>query len=144
MIASWGGPWYARCRDRCRFERNARWRFRSLRSRLHRPSRYVYHAELEPPGCPSRRARIEFTPDRLYGPRVFVDGPKRSPHRFPDESLCMWRETDSVERRWVFSDGLVALLGQIQNHLVREHLWRLWGEWPGDEAPHTTQSDLAA
>lgn len=48
----------------------------------------------------------------------------------------MWYPRDPLERRWVFEDGLLALLGQIAAHLVKEHLWRETGRWPGDEVPH--------
>ena len=48
----------------------------------------------------------------------------------------MWYPRDPCKRRWVFDDGLLALLGHVNVHLVKEHLWRTTGRWPGDEAPH--------
>ena len=67
-----------------------------------------------------------------------MDGPTESPHRYQDGTLCMWYPQDPKERRWTFSDGLLHLIGLIQVHLIREHLWRETGDWPGDEAPHPT------
>lgn len=80
--------------------------------------------------------RIEFRSTASRIPRVYVDGPADSPHRYDDGSLCMWYPRDPLERRWVFDDGLLALLGQIAAHLVKEHLWRETRRWPGDEVPH--------
>jgi hypothetical protein len=67
---------------------------------------------------------------------VLVDGPKDSPHRFGDRSLCMWHPRDPFDQRWVFQDGLVALLGYVIAHLFREAWWRETGEWLGPEAGH--------
>jgi hypothetical protein len=72
-------------------------------------------------------------------PKVFVDGPDDSPHRYTDGSLCMWHPHDPPEQRWVFSDGLLALLNYVQAHLFREAWWRETGEWLGAEAPHGPQ-----
>lgn len=69
-------------------------------------------------------------------PKVFVDGPTESPHRYSDGSLCMWYPPDPPEQKWVFDDGLLALLNCIQAHLVREAWWWQKGEWLGPEAPH--------
>jgi hypothetical protein len=73
-------------------------------------------------------------------PRVFVDGPTDSPHRYADGSLCMWFPYDPPEHRWQRRDGPVALLGHIAAHLIREEWWRRTGEWVGDEAPHHAPS----
>jgi hypothetical protein len=52
-----------------------------------------------------------------------ADGPRESPHRYPDGSLCMWYPQDPPEQKWVFDDGLLALLNYIQAHLFREAWW---------------------
>src|SRR5207237_15432 len=69
-------------------------------------------------------------------PKVFVNGPAESPHRYGDGSLCMWYPPDPPEQKWVHSDGLLVLLNYIQAHLFREAWWRETGEWLGPEAPH--------
>lgn len=48
----------------------------------------------------------------------------------------MWCPWDPPEEKWVFRDGLLALLNHIQAHLFREAWWRETGEWLGPEAPH--------
>jgi len=83
--------------------------------------------------------RIEFRlEDGGRYPRVTVDGPSDSPHRYHADGghLCMWYPKDPASRRWCFDDGLLALIGHIQIHLIKEHLWREVGDWPGEEAPH--------
>ncbi|MFN6118818.1 MAG: hypothetical protein ACK5CE_04140 [Actinomycetes bacterium] len=71
-------------------------------------------------------------------PLVHVVGPKASPHRYSDSSLCMWFPEDPVEARWTVEDGLVELINCIALHLFREEWWRETGEWVGAEAPHAT------
>jgi hypothetical protein len=83
-----------------------------------------------------RNVEIRFEKGSPRTPRVFVDGPTDSPHRYPDGSLCMWYPWDPPEQRWVFSDRLLVLLNYIQVHLFREAWWREKGEWLGPEAPH--------
>jgi len=83
----------------------------------------------------SRQVEIRFE-NWSQTPRVFVDGPTDSPHRYSDGSLCMWYPDDPPEQRWVFSDGLLVLLNYIQAHLFREAWWRENDEWLGPEAPH--------
>ena len=56
----------------------------------------------------------------------------------------MWYPKDPVRHRWIFKDGLLALIGQIHLHLIKEHLWRELGEWPGDEAPHEVPTERKA
>ena len=92
-----------------------------------------------PRGVPSRTARIEFAPRSPEVPRVFVDGPRDSPHRYSDGSLCMWYPRDPIDLRWAPRDGAAALVGCIALHLIREQWWRETGEWPGPEAPHPVQ-----
>lgn len=114
--------------------------------------RRVYrHAGLYVPGrAESIPTRVEFyerPPYPTYGlraqdyPRVFADPGALSPHRMPDDTLCLYEPEDPAERRWTASDGLVALLNIVQNHLFCELRWRntggySGGVWPLDEAPH--------
>lgn len=75
-------------------------------------------------------------------PTVFADGPKgrkASPHRYDNDSLCMWLPGDERGAVWTWDDGLVALIGIIALHLFREAWWRETGEWPGPEAPHPSE-----
>ena len=133
------GPWYGRFRDRLRFEGPARTNVPGLRSRPRPRGRgWQYLLSVDPPGCPATRVRIDFALDGPHMPCVTVDGLTESPHRYSDGTLCMWYPHDPRERRWIFSDGLLHLIGLIQVHLIREHLWRETGDWPGDEAPHPT------
>lgn len=134
------GPWYGRMRDRLDFEGAARRGIAGLRSYQRPGGRgWCYRLGVEPVYCPPREVLIEFRlDDGGRYPRVFVDGPSHSPHRYHADGghLCMWYPSDPPDRRWIFDDGLLALIGQIQVHLIKEHLWRELGEWPGDEAPH--------
>ena len=87
------------------------------------------------PHYEARRVRIRFSGNSDV-PAVFVDGPKESPHRYSDGSLCMWYPGDPVDHRWVFEDGLLSLIGLVIAHLFREAWWRETGEWAGEEVPH--------
>lgn len=131
------GPWYGRFADRLRFEGDARRHVVELHvPRRARHGGVRYRWSVAPPGCEHRQVRIDFLKATPRYPRVYVDGPADSPHRYDDGSLCMWYPRDPLERRWVFDDGLMALLGQVAAHLVKEHLWRITGRWPGDEVLH--------
>jgi len=141
-MARWDspGPWYGRFSDRLQFEGAARRGLASLRSHQRPGGRgWFYEVSIEPEGCPRRQVRIEFRlADGGQYPRVFVDGPEHSPHRYHADGghLCMWYPQDPASQRWIFKDGLLSLVGQIHVHLIKEHLWRELGEWPGDEVPH--------
>jgi hypothetical protein len=89
-----------------------------------------------PHGVSSRTVRVEFALGSPEVPRVFVNGPQDSPHRYNDGSLCMWYPRDPIELRWVRRQGAAALVGCIALHLIREQWWRETGEWVGPEAPH--------
>lgn len=89
---------------------------------------------MEVPHYEPRNVEIRFVWSRV--PKVFVDGPGGSPHRYEDGSLCMWHPRDPPDEKWVFEDGLLALLNLIQAHLFREAWWREHGEWLGPQAPH--------
>jgi hypothetical protein len=94
-----------------------------------------YRVRMDVPYYKPRQVEISFT-DWSRTPKVVVDGPTESPHRYPDRSLCMWYPHDPPEQKWVFEDGLLVLLNYIQAHLFREAWWREKGEWLGPEAPH--------
>ncbi len=76
---------------------------------------------------------------------VCLDGPSgagvASPHRNAlsgphGHELCLYYPGDPSHRRWEPEDGLVALADLARAHVAREHIWRIEGFWPGDEAPH--------
>jgi hypothetical protein len=74
-------------------------------------------------------------------PRISVDGPTDSPHRYSAHRLCIWYPDDPVEQKWVFEDSLLMLINHIQAHLFREAWWRQTGgydggEWLGPQVPH--------
>ena len=87
-------------------------------------------------------------------PLVYADGPTDSPHRYfvPRRGrihLCMWYPNDPPARRWRPDDGVLALLGHVRAHLIREAYYREDMEasgdasWLGDEAPHTRSGSRA-
>jgi hypothetical protein len=101
-----------------------------------RPSRrcrggYAVQFMLTPPGVEARVVTVEFSLAAPDTPRVTVDGPAESPHRYGDGELCMWFPGDPLERRWRRRDGAAALTGHIAGHLIREAWWRQTGEWIG-------------
>lgn len=74
-------------------------------------------------------------------PRVYADPGLLSPHRHGGKSLCLYKPTDPLEKRWRSSDGLEALLELTARHLLLEDAWRATydgkdGVWAADEAPH--------
>lgn len=98
---------------------------------------------MEVPHYEARNVEIRFE-KWSKSPLVRVDGPA-SPHRYGDGTLCMWYPPDPSEEKWVFDDGLLALLNHIQAHLFREAWWREHGVWLGPQAPHgpPKQPDVA-
>ena len=48
----------------------------------------------------------------------------------------MWYPKDPDNQKWIFSDGLLALLVMVEFHLYREALWRETGVWNGPEEGH--------
>lgn len=68
-------------------------------------------------------------------PIVTIDGPVCLRHRWSNWSLCMWWKTDPRERRWVFGDGLLALVAHIEAHAWCERECRAGKPWPKPEAP---------
>jgi hypothetical protein len=105
---------------------------------------WLYRLTVPVEGYDPRRVDILFEGPVGRVPTVWADGPG-SPHRYGDDSLCIWYPKDPPERRWVFDDGLLALISQVTVHLFKEAWWRetggdvrtgATGEWLGDEAPH--------
>lgn len=96
----------------------------------------VYRVRMGVPYYEPRNVEIRFVGGARV-PRITVDGPG-SPHRYNQNGwLCIWHPRAPVEEKWVFEDGLLALLNLIQAHLFKEAWWRETGEWLGPEAPHT-------
>jgi hypothetical protein len=96
---------------------------------------FAIRATLTPAGLDPQQVTIEFSANSPDAPHVWVPGPG-SPHRYDDDSLCIWYSQDPPERRWHWRAGGVALAGHICAHLIREAWWRQTGEWVGEEVPH--------
>lgn len=82
---------------------------------------------------------------------MYVDGPTVSPHRYfvPGRGyvrLCVWYSEDPRELRWHSDDGLLALIGHVRTHLIREGYYRedpathSKAQWLGPEAPSARSS----
>lgn len=74
-------------------------------------------------------------------PQVHASPGQPSPHRWPDDALCLYAPFDPIEQRWVWTDGLAMLLDITREHLTLEHLWRnptrrTRRVWLGAEAGH--------
>lgn len=132
------GPWYGLTVVRLNFERGVKTQFPNLRGGRIKGG-YEYRATVPVSDYEPRKTRIRFN-GMANVPSVFADGPRESPHRYHDDSLCMWYPDDRVEHRWVFEDGLVALMGLVMAHLFKEAWWRETEEWLGEEVPHEAQS----
>ena len=118
-----------------RFERRVRYHYPSLRRTV--TIGYIsYEATMSVEGYEDRIVTVELGRYISDSPRIRVDGPGRSPHRYSDGSLCIWYPDDPPERRWKFSNGLMELLILVQQHLFKEAWWRESGEWLGPEVPH--------
>jgi len=97
----------------------------------------LYRVTIPVPHYDSRRVQILFPKTAPKFVKVSADGPTESPHRYPGGHICMWDPNGPIGERWVFEDGLVALLGHTRWHLFREAWWRDTEEWPGPQAGHT-------
>jgi hypothetical protein len=134
-----GGPWYGEFRERLRFEGAARRVYKDLRSSIRSnvpEAGYWIRLRVDVPYYEPRNVEIRFTRAVPRTPRVRVDGPGDSPHRYRGGTLCMWHPEDPPSQRWEFEDGFLALIGYIIAHLFREAWWRERGEWLGPEAGH--------
>lgn len=112
---------------------------RERRVQRRRSVSYVFTVTVPVPNYEERHVRIEFRQWLHGSPKVFVDGPIDSPHRYRregDRSLCLWYPGDEPDRRWLPEDGLAQLIGMIATHLFKEAYWRETGEWLGEEGPH--------
>ena len=74
-------------------------------------------------------------------PRVSAEPGLASPHRYPDDALCLWYPADPPERRWTSDKGLLDLVEIVRRHLFLERYWRMTGahrggEWLYEDAPH--------
>jgi len=135
-----GGPWYGEDFQRLMFDQEASHYFPDLSSETITSGQDAgrrYRLTVDVPYYDPRRVQVIFKKDSPMFPRVSVDGPVDSKHRFSSGHLCMWYHGDPFENQWVFEDGLVTLLGHIVVHLFREAWWRETGEWPGPEIKHS-------
>lgn len=134
-----GGPWYGEFRERIRFESPGYGLFRDLKGSVVRQVKepgYRLIFSLDVPHYGRRRIELRFPRRAPTWVRVYVDGSDEAPHRYAGGSLCMWDPEDPPTKRWIFQDGLLALVGHITAHLFREGWWREYGEWLGPEASH--------
>ncbi|MFL6118780.1 hypothetical protein [Actinophytocola sp.] len=81
-------------------------------------------------------------------PRIFAASGERSPHRMPDDALCLYYPLGPAHERWRPINGLLALIDLVRNHLLLEDHWRATGghsggEWLGLEQPHGTTETAA-
>ena len=108
------------------------------------PGGFSVALTLSPKGLRAHAVIIAFSRGRPLEPRVRVDGPTDSPHRYQNGDLCMWCPQDPAEKRWTLKDGAAALVANIAAHLIREEWYRLTGEWIGDEvhpSPRDSEND---
>ncbi len=141
------------------FQREARRYFGdALQAELRHGCLFYRHEGLDIPGRTEPvPVSVEFKaqpPYARYGlspedyPRVFADRGLSSPHRMPDDSLCLFYPRDPLERRWSADRGLLALLALVADHIFFETYWRHTGGyrrglWIGPEAPHGLQGGKA-
>lgn len=138
----YGGPWYSNFSQLLRFEKGAFEQHPSLVGRNIRSGHRLYREytlgiRVKNYDC-TRRVTIKIFSRSAHSPLVTCDGPGDSPHRYDTGELCMWYPYDPKEQRWVFEDGLLALIVYIEAHLFREEWWRETGEWLGPEIAHSS------
>ena len=107
-----------------------------IRRHPERGSGFAVAFTVAPDGVPPRAVTVQFRPDSPRIPRVHVDGPSASPHRYNDGTLCMWHPDDPPPMRWTPEAGPADLVTRIAVHLVKEEWFRRTGEWIGDEVQH--------
>lgn len=106
---------------------------------------FRYSALVGVPRTGRVQLRVEFARTAPRKPHVFSPPFGGSPHRNPDQSMCLWYPRDPPDQRWEFVDGLRELLVMSVLHLRREALWRRSARrfadrvWPGPEMPHGYQ-----
>lgn len=130
-------PWFAPPAPRIRFVRDlaSLGAVAAPRSKSY-PDGFQVDLTINPEGIEARQVRIQFARSTPEVPRVLVDGPADSPHRYSDNTLCMWYPDDPRERRWVPAYGSADLVTRIAAHLIREAWWRETAEWIGPEVSH--------
>lgn len=95
------------------------------------------------PSNPFSRRGIRPTVLALDGPRQSLHRNASSPEaaqRGESADLCLFFDGDPLERRWTVEAGLLGLFDLARRHLAAEHIWRLEGRWPMEDAAH---GDLA-
>ena len=142
----YGGPWYSNFMLSMRFERGAYEHYPSLSARnIHDGHELYREYTLDLPvkhyGL-TRRVKIKMFPIASSPPSVTCDGPEDSPHRYDSGDLCMWYPYSSKSERWVFEDGLFALIVYVEAHLFREEWWRETEEWLGPEVSHSSPASF--
>jgi hypothetical protein len=129
------------------FQAHARRRYGGALRRVERPGQLTYLLALPVIGRDEPvTTRVELHRDPVYStygleavdyPRVFADEGAQSPHRMPDDSLCLYYPGDPKSHRWTADQGLNELLNLTARHLFAEDYWRENdGVWPFDEADH--------
>lgn len=138
MRSRWNPPpWFAKPAPRIQFIRELSGvkDVRLLKDKS-APGGFSVGFNLQPTGVPQRSVTISFSRRSPASPRVHVNGPADSPHRYGDGSLCMWFPGDPRELRWVPADGAAELVVRIGVHLMKEEWYRHTGEWIGGEVKH--------
>ena len=138
----YGGPWYGIDVQRIIFERGAKQHFPTLQAVTCTSGPKAgrsYKAIIDVPHYEPRRVEILFSKKTPTLVNITADGPTASPHRYDTHRLCIWYPDDPHDKRWVFDDGLLMLLGMVTAHLFREAWWRETGEWLGPEVGHPGQ-----
>ena len=130
-------PWFAPPAPRIRFIRDLASLDAVAAPRSEKyPGGFQVNLTLNPEGIEARHVRIQFARGTPEVPRVVVDGPSNSPHRYADNTLCMWYPSDPPNLRWGPVDGSADLVTRIAAHLIREAWWRETAEWIGPEVAH--------
>ena len=119
-----------------RFEREARLQALAYERKAERGIlRYRFAIEV-PVHDDERLVTVEFARARPPAhASVRVDGPRCLRHRFNDDSLCMWLESDPPDKRWVPSEGLLELARHVELHAYCETECRAGRPWPKAESP---------
>ena len=130
-------PWFGRPVGRILFMREIEGMQKVRIFKNHRyPGGFSLGLRVDPTGLPQRNFTITFSRTLPEVPKVWVDGPDDSPHRYSDGSLCMWHPSVPPNERWTRRDGAAALVAHAVVHLLREEWYRKTGDWKGDEVCH--------